>query len=120
MKKKMTAFLILAIASAPGHSNEPVKQSTQEPPKASVQEEKNIRWKANLFAGTALLAVVAGIVVICLDGGTKHDPHKHGCHPHGHDHGHGHGHHHHDHDHGHDHRHGHECYDNESLRREVQ
>jgi hypothetical protein len=50
----------------------------------AVEEAKTIRWKAALFAGTALLAVIAGVVVIAVDGGTPnyHSNHHGGCHNH--------------------------------------
>ena len=48
----------------------------------AVEQAKTIRWKAGVFAGTVLLAVIAGIVVIAVDGGTpNYNSHHHGgCH----------------------------------------
>jgi NADH:ubiquinone oxidoreductase subunit 6 (subunit J) len=51
----------------------------------AVEQANTIRWKAGLFAGTVLLAVITGIVVIAVDGGTPnhHSSHPHvDCHPH--------------------------------------
>jgi len=48
----------------------------------SKSQAKTLHWKAAAFAGTALLAVVAGIVVISLDGGTPNHHHKHHHHDH--------------------------------------
>ncbi len=43
----------------------------------SKSQAKTLHWKAAAFAGTALLAIVTGIVVISLDGGTPNHHHKH-------------------------------------------
>ena len=82
MKAALTLLLTLSIAAL-------AADSTEETP--VVQEAKSIRWKANVFAGTALLAVAAGIAVICLDGGSSENGrHHHHCHHHGHKHHHHH------------------------------
>ena len=93
MKKYLTTLLVFALALASAETSEPIGEASN----ASVEQAKTLRWKANLFAGTALLAVVAGIVVICLDGGSSSSAHKqerqsHCCDP-----SHRHGHHHPDH-----------------------
>ena len=48
----------------------------------ALKQADTIRWKAGLFAGTVLLAVIAGIVVIAVDGGTPNyqSQHHSGCH----------------------------------------
>jgi hypothetical protein len=45
-------------------------------------ESKTLHWKACAFAGAALLAIVAGVVVIAVDGGTgnRHCKHSHADH----------------------------------------
>ena len=66
MHNKLLRFgAILLIASCPlsTWSNEEMDLPPPPPKKTS--------WKANVFVASAFLAAAAGIVVICLDGGTS-------------------------------------------------
>ena len=77
MKKQIAIALILANAIACADTEKLAVQpsDTGEASSVSVKEATAIRWKANLFAGMALLAVVGGIVAIFVDGGTSTTAH---------------------------------------------
>ena len=68
MNKLGICLLTLSIAVAPFHS---WAQEDNLDPHPQAPKTKPYSWKANVFAGSALLAAAAGIVVICLNGGTS-------------------------------------------------
>lgn len=69
MKNLLNSHLFLAIALAStslGPGQTPMDEVN--PP-----TKKPKSWQAGVFAGSALLAVVAGIVVICVSNGSDHN-----------------------------------------------
>ena len=68
MNKLSMCLLTLSIIVAPFQS---WAQEDNLDPHPQAPRTKPYSWKANVFAGSALLAAAAGIVVICLNGGTS-------------------------------------------------